>query len=90
MAWGRSRRSWEARSVASAGIGTCDGSYASLGDTHVELACIEINTMMKKVAHAMVSYSPSREAVLPMLFTDDTLIKLQAVRGMVKIGRAHV
>jgi len=56
---------------------------ASIGDTHVENACSLINNTMLRAANLMVPYSPSREAVLPMLFADDTLIKLQAVRGMV-------
>ena len=56
---------------------------ASLGDVRVANACATINSMMIRAANLMVPYSPSREAVLPMLFADDTLIKLQAVRGMV-------
>ncbi len=57
---------------------------ASIGDTHVVGACSKITSMMQTTANLMVPYSPSREEVLPMLFADDTLVKLKAVRGMVE------
>ena len=79
------RRSRQARSVASRGVG---GEYdsdarSSLGDGYVETACNTINRQMARTANMMVEYSPSCEDVLPMLFLDDTLAKLKAVLGMV-------
>lgn len=56
---------------------------ASLGDVHVENAVSEINRICQKTAAVMAHYNHTREHTLPMLFRDEDLAKLEAVRGMV-------
>lgn len=57
---------------------------SSLGDTHVDNALGDINTLQQSAVALMTSYNVTRENTLPMLFRDDDLHKLQQVRDMVQ------
>lgn len=64
---------------------------SSIGEAHVEKAVVQLSRTCAATVATMTRYIPSREETLPMLFRDDDLAKLAAVRGMVdpmcNIGR---
>lgn len=57
---------------------------SSIGDLHVSNAGDALNRTCAATIAEMTSYGRTREQTLPMLFRDDDLDKLKAVRGMVK------
>jgi hypothetical protein len=48
----------------------------------------KLNSACQKTIVVMTHYQHTREATLPMLFDDDVIDKLQAVRGMVKASES--
>lgn len=56
----------------------------SIGDAHVDSAVGHLKRTAQITAGVMASYQPTREATLSMLFRDDDIAKLKAVRGMVE------
>lgn len=58
-----------------------DGARASIGDYYVEKACEELNKAALKEAHMFVAGMTARE-VVPMLFHDDVVAKLEAVHDL--------
>lgn len=61
---------------------------SSLGDAHVDAAITEITKLAQRAVATMTHYELTRESTLPMLFRDDDIAKLQAVRGMVQAHAA--
>lgn len=60
---------------------------SSLGDQHVQDACTRLTRDAQRTINLMTKYEATRERTLPMLFRDDDIAKLQAVRGMVDASR---
>jgi len=59
------------------------GERASIGDSYVAEAVKALNTTCQKTVTVMTHWQQTREATLPMLFSDRVLEKMHAVRGLV-------